>query len=403
MLIDVSRLVGRFLKGRLPTGVDRVCQAYLAHYGSRARALVRIGRHNLVFNHRISMRIFNTLQGAPTRTKIQYANRIIRGIATGGLSRVSAGTVLLNPGHSGLESESYYRLIQSWKLAPLFVVHDLIPLTHPEYCRPGEGEKHRARIRQVWETARAVVTNSQATLDALTEFAARCGAKLPPCTAALLGPGKAAHKECGRIIEEPYFVVLGTIEPRKNHLLLLQVWRHLVERYGERAPRLVLIGQRGWECENVVDLLERCETLRGVVTELHACSDAELHSYLHHAQALLFPSFAEGYGMPVLEALAQGVPVIASSLPVFREFARDIPEYIDPLDGRRWLETIMDFARPESVLRARQLARLAEFEPPTWASHFDQVDRLLGSIAGREAGGWGSVDSLAYGGRAVPG
>src|SRR5580698_988440 len=100
------------------------------------------------------------------------------------------------------------------------------------------------------------------------------------------------------MISEPYFVILGTIEPRKNHWLLLQVWRRLVERLGDRTPRLVVIGQRGWECENAVDMLERCEELRGVVTELPACPDVELTSYLRHARALLFPSFAEGYGMP---------------------------------------------------------------------------------------------------------
>lgn len=66
---------------------------------------------------------------------------------------------------------------------------------------------------------------------------------------------------------EHYFVVLGTIEPRKNHLLLLQVWRQLIEELGLAAPRLVIIGQRGWECEQVVDLLDRCEVLRGVVLE----------------------------------------------------------------------------------------------------------------------------------------
>ena len=219
----------------------------------------------------------------------------------------------------------------------------------------------------------------------------------------MLGPGKPAHTECRRLIAEPYFVVLGTIEPRKNHLLLLQVWRRLVEHHGSRAPRLVLIGQRGWECENVVDLLERCEALRGMVTELPACSDADLHCYLHHAQALLFPSFAEGYGMPVLEALAQGVPVIASSLPVFQEFARDIPEYIDPLDGRSWLETIMEYAKPQSPLRAKQLARLADFQPPTWANHFDQVDRLLERVTGHETGPHGVTHPLPCAGRVVAG
>ena len=235
----------------------------------------------------------------------------------------------------------------------------------------------------------AVITNSQATLDALSAFAERSGVPVPRSAVALLGPGKREHTASKRMIPEPYFVMVGTIEPRKNHWLLLQVWRRLVERLGERAPRLVLIGQRGWECENVVDMLERCEALRGVVTELPACSDAELTGYLHHAQALLFPSFAEGYGMPLLEALAQGVPVVAGALPVFQEFAGDIPDYIDPLDGGRWLETIMDFASPRSALRSAQLRRLAGYRPPTWKKHFAVVDALLESIGARDAGGSG--------------
>ena len=104
-------------------------------------------------------------------------------------------------------------------------------------------------------------------------------------------------------------------------------------------------------------------------------------SYLHYAQALLLPSFVEGYGMPVLEALAHGVPVIASSLPVFREFAQDIPDYLDPLDSLRWMETIIDFASLQSALRKAQVLRLAGFHPPTWANHFAQVDRLMEQAA----------------------
>jgi glycosyltransferase involved in cell wall biosynthesis len=396
MLIDVSRLVGRFLKGRLPTGIDRVCQAYIEHYAAEARALVRLGRHSLVFNERMSSRMFHALQGAPTRTKTQYANRILRGIATGGLSRVPPGTVLFNPGHSGLESESYYRLIRAWKIEPVFMLHDLIPMTHPEYCRPGGAEKHLARVRMALAEGRGLITNSQATLDSVAKFAEESGIALPPAAVALLGPGKPAHAAARRPIREPYFVSLGTIEPRKNHLLLLQVWRRLVEVLGKRAPRLALIGQRGWECENVVDLLERCETLRGFVTELHDCSDSELSTWLHHSQALLFPSFAEGFGMPVLEALAQGVPVIASALPVFREFAGDIPEYIDPLDGCRWMETILDFAEPRSARRKAQLRRLENFEPPTWDAHFQRVNTLLRRIGDPSA----TAEPL---GRPIPG
>jgi glycosyltransferase involved in cell wall biosynthesis len=180
-----------------------------------------------------------------------------------------------------------------------------------------------------------------------------------------------------RLIAEPYFVMLGTIEPRKNHWLLLQVWRKIIERLGVQAPRLVIIGQRGWECENVVDLLERCAPLRGVVTELPACSDADLATYLKHSLALLFPSFTEGYGLPLVEAMALRVPVIASDLAVFREIAGGIPDYLDPLDGMGWLAHIEEFANPSSTGRHAQLSRLVDFVQPTWPAHFRVVEDLM--------------------------
>jgi glycosyltransferase involved in cell wall biosynthesis len=185
-------------------------------------------------------------------------------------------------------------------------VHDLIPLTHPEYCRPGESERHASRMHAVLRSAAGILAISQGTMDQLREHAERQGLPMPPATVALLAPASLqAGADTLRPIAAPYFVMLGTIEPRKNHLMLLQVWRHLAERLGEAAPHLVLIGQRGWECENVVDLLERCPGLRGLVHELPQCGDAQLARYLAHARALLFPSFAEGYGMPLAEAYSQ--------------------------------------------------------------------------------------------------
>ncbi len=176
--------------------------------------------------------------------------------------------------------------------------------------------------------------------------------------------------------------MLGTIEPRKNHLIILHLWRQLIESLGDDAPRLVIIGQRGWECENVVDLLDRCDALRGIVIEEPRCSDTQLSTWLHHAQALLFPSFAEGYGMPLVEALSVGLPVIANDLPAFREIAADIPEYVDALDGVRWKELVLAYADSNHPQRIAQLERLKHFIVPSWQSHFDQVESLLVDVNG---------------------
>jgi glycosyltransferase involved in cell wall biosynthesis len=159
--------------------------------------------------------------------------------------------------------------------------------------------------------------------------------------------------------------------------MILQIWLRLIEIYGANAPRLVIVGQRGWECENALDLLERCDSLRGFVVEKPVCSDAELVTYLRHAQALLFPSFVEGYGMPLVEALSVGVPAIASDLPVFREIAGDVPEYLDPLDAIGWMKCIEAFAQSENLLRTDQLLRMRNFVAPTWSRHFEELEQLL--------------------------
>jgi glycosyltransferase involved in cell wall biosynthesis len=181
----------------------------------------------------------------------------------------------------------------------------------------------------------------------------------------------------------PTFVVLGTIEGRKNHLLLLQVWRRLVDRFGDAAPRLIIIGQRGWAAEPVFELLDRSSKLRGHVVELSGIADEEVAFHLTGARALLFPSLAEGYGLPLVEALGLGTPVIASDLPVFYEIGQDVPLLLDPLDTAAWEAAIMDFQSPESILRSRQIERARHFRPPTWHDHFKIVESWLSGLSHR--------------------
>ena len=376
LAIDVTRSLDRALQGRLPTGVDRVAQMYMQHFQGQALALLRVAGRWLVFNAKDSGWLFQQLLGLPLRKKINIYALVAKYYAFS-WGRPSSHKVLINVTHSGLQNKNYQKKVQSLQWRGFYFLHDLIPLDYPEYSRPGVQEEHKQRLKAMLQPENAILVNSRDTEQGLMAYAIQRQLALPPVRVAHLAAAKLPAGADTPLLPGPYFVVLGTIEARKNHLMLLQVWRQMQHSQPHTCPRLVIIGQRGWECEQVLDMLERCAALKPVVLEIARCSDEELATWLRHARALLFPSFAEGYGMPLVEALGVGLPVIASDLPVFREIAGDAAHYLHPLDALGWLQAVQDFAVQDSPLRTQYCQRAQAWHPPTWQAHFEEADRLL--------------------------
>lgn len=377
-LLDITRLVWRRWRGRRPTGIDRVCLAYLNEFRGEAQAVIHHKRFRRIFDRSSSEALFALLAEPPAQFRSSFTRALVRAAIQRPCQ--ARGRVYLNVGHTGLNDPGFRRWAVSANVKPVYLVHDLIPITHPEYCRAGEGLKHTDRMNTVVKTASGIIANSKATLSDLSIFARTRGQSLPPSVVAFIGSDGVRELPLPSQNAHPSFVILGTIEARKNHLLLLQVWTKIVERLGTETPRLLVIGQRGWECEQAADLLDRSEALKGSVIEVQDCSDEMLSSYLANACALLFPSLVEGYGLPLVEALRCGTPVIASDLPVFREIAGDIPDYLDPIDGPSWARAIIDYSSENSPRRDAQLKRLAGYHPPRWHDHFVAVRTWLSSL-----------------------
>ena len=393
-LIDISRLLWRSWQGRLSTGIDRVTLAYVKHFSTRSQALIQIRGRAWVLPKTVSQRVFSILLEASkdlgfTRQSTRLA--LLRTIAPALLTptvfypegrRQFEGRIALYPGHTGLENPSLVQWISDSGQRPVYFLHDMIPCTHPEYCRPGVAAIHAQRARHMLTTGHSILVNSQATYDALTRFAQEEQLRQPPIEVAWLASGISTDHEdtAAPLFDQPYFIMLGTIEPRKNHLRMLEIWRDWEHHENSPRPHLLIIGQRGWECESVLDMLERCTTIQPWVHEMGQCSDAELVHHLRHARGLLMPSFVEGFGMPLTEALACGLPVIASDLGVFREIAGEIPDYLDPSDGIGWRRTIADYCLPHSPRRREQLQRMEHFRAPSWENHFSTVERFLADL-----------------------
>lgn len=430
LAIDLTRLITR-LRHASPTGIDRVDLAYARHVLSGGAPGTRFGLVSTALGPRVLDRdtargiveavaegwvedvtadadpVFQALaaslaadpatderrprrvgksrgEGGLDRRRLQ-AETALRVLRSGGAERLPDGTIYLHTSHLRLDRpERFDWLYDRRDIRPVFFVHDLIPISHPEYGRPGEAERHALRMETVARHAAHVLVNSGDVGARFTDYARRLGLGAKPVTVAPLGvepvfsgsPGAADLPGLAR----PVLLVCGTIEPRKNHLLLLNLWRDLAGRMGPATPRLVLVGRRGWEIENVADMLDRCPALRPHVSEVVGLSTHGLAALMRGATALLMPSFIEGYGLPVVEAAASGLPVVASDIPVHREIAGRFAHFLDPLDGPGWRQAVQALSEPGSELRAELAGRLAGYEPPGWSAHFARVDAALADL-----------------------
>ncbi len=386
-MLDVTRLVSR--SGRHLTGVDRVERAYLRallagqddiYLLARIRGgyvLLDRGGGNAVLARLSGDYI---AQGDPAAEK-KITEALLRRAALARClpfrlrpmlaSRLPAGTIYLNTGHSNL-SHRVLNVICNLPEARISVLlHDMIPLDYPQFQRPGTVKKFEEKMLRVSQVADLVICNSTVTQSDITRHFGSWG-RVPEILVSHLGLDPVTPDPDFEVPEKPYFVALGTIEPRKNHNFLLDIWEEFSRNMDPgQIPRLYIVGRRGWNNESVFARLDQLPP-NGPVTEVSDMDDAPLRALLSGAAGLLSPSFAEGYGLPLLEAASLGTPILANDLAVYREFLSDIPVYASVSDGYLWARTIIKMAgAQQSAVPDRAQAKL-----PVWEDHFNRVLRV---------------------------
>lgn len=303
------------------------------------------------------------------------------------IDRIAAPMIYLNTSHNQLETPQRLAWTKSGRVRSVFFIHDTIPIDHPEYVAPSSPRRHERRLETVATLASLVIVNSDLTRRRLQDWLERMGRPCPQIAVVPLGVADIFVKEPRRLggaprppgDGHPYFVTLSTIEPRKNLLFLFAVWRRLVERLGERAPRLVVVGNRGWENENIVDVLERSVDLGRYLIEVSDLCDAGLAALIGGARAMLQPSSTEGFGLPLIEGLSLGVPVVASRIPAHMEAGGESATYIDPIDGPGWVDAIERLLDDADPLTMELRGRASAYRPMSWSQHVGTTLDIIGS------------------------
>jgi len=245
-------------------------------------------------------------------------------------------------------------------------LYDAIPLARPEWAAPRLRRVKNWLLRSAAANATIVIAISNSAVGEIERHyripRARIRVVFPGIDESWFEAPSAHQSELHRLgIEPGYFLFVGTLQPRKNVQALLAAYDRLPS--STRAEhQLVLVGKYGWGAEALrSDLIARRHARRCLWLEY---VDAQTLRHLYAgAKAFVFPSLAEGFGLPVLEAMAAGLPVISNDLPVLHEVASSLATFVDATDVDALANALQAAAeaRDDGAAAARRRARAREF------------------------------------------
>lgn len=254
-------------------------------------------------------------------------------------------------------------------------IYDLIPISHPEYCDAHLVSDFALSLGDGLAVFDFILTISEFTAQRVRAYIEDNKLRPIPVRSVLLahvmGDVKKDHKNIGlnsklkKVLTREFVMIVSTIEARKNHLLLVTIWKMLVQE-GIDPPDLVFVGRQGWRVNDLMEQLRETDNFNGRIHILHDLSDNELESLYHNCRFTAFPSYVEGWGLPVGESLAYGKVCIASNTSSIPEVGGDLVDYIDPYNLRAALDTFKKLILDNDYLDKRRSNIEKNFSARSW-------------------------------------
>jgi glycosyltransferase involved in cell wall biosynthesis len=287
--------------------------------------------------------------------------------------------------NSPLKRSYLYPILKQNGVKIVTQIYDLIPITDPQFCHENTCANFMVYVGANLKYADLIVTSAQTTVDVLNDMTDRIGidrknaavVKLSSDFAKKSLSGGAVDPEVEKVAgSSRYILMLGTIEPRKNHSLLIDA---LESGLADCGVKVIFAGRIGW---NVKELEKRIKShpMFGKKLFFFEKPDDVTVDYLYkHAFAVAFPTFNEGFGLPMIEAFMRGTPVIASDIPVLHEVAGDYADYFDPHSKDDLIRCVKELLSSEEKYAAKK-ARLKEYVPYTWDEAAEDMLRAVISV-----------------------
>ncbi len=257
-----------------------------------------------------------------------------------------------------------------WQRCPTVVtIHDLSLLLYPETHREDLVKRAHRRLPTMTHIAAHIITDSESVK---TEITQHLNVPAEKITAVPLAPRRTFHalsrREGQEIlkrlnIEEEFILFVGTVEPRKNLITLVRAFDMLM-RETDLRPQLVIAGQKGWLTEELYSYVGQSELANRVMFTGYV-SDSDLRALYSCCRAAVYPSLYEGFGLPPLEAMKCGAPVVVGDRTSLPEVVGDAGLLVDPFDVNAIagaIESLIDNPNLRSELRVKGLNRARTFD-----------------------------------------
>ncbi|MCZ2129906.1 MAG: glycosyltransferase family 4 protein [Bacteroidia bacterium] len=256
--------------------------------------------------------------------------------------------------YHGLSNEIPFKLSKSVKY--VCTIHDLIWLRMPETYKSIDRYFYTKKLKHACTNSDIIIATSHQTANDIQELMHVPAHKIR--IVYQTGPEIPSHIRSDSPLESPYFFYLSSFQERKNHIPLLKAFANIKDKSNRM---LVLAGAEGNTLKEVQQFVAS-NKLQSDVKILTNISDVQKYWWLKHADAFVYPSAYEGFGIPLIEAMQLGIPLILHDIPVFREIAENTAQYFSLKSEGSLEQELMDFTHnkePNSCVKAQILPKFS--------------------------------------------
>lgn len=272
--------------------------------------------------------------------------------------------------------QAIYSIRRSMDIKLVFTLYDLIPVHFPHFFGPGFGQFFTNYLSDTLYRSDVALSISESTTRDAKKFQMEMGIPEIPIVQFRLGDNPHDDDEpvtpYGALAGQEYILAVGTVEIRKNYMALYNAWALAFER-GIALPKLVIVGRPGWLVTDLIYQLFVDPRIGKSIEILEDVDDSTLAWLYQNSLFTVYPSWYEGWGLPIAESVRYGKMCITSTTSSMPEIAGDLLDYCEPSNPEAFLNRIVYYAENRAELKKREAAIVKKYKPVTWSESFDQV------------------------------